>query len=783
MATLALAASSLATDIHDYSKEPFVIQSMETKVSFGSDGSRDWRQSLSIRLQSEAAVREFGVLGFSYSGDNEQLKVEYVRVKKADGSVIETPESSIQDVASQVATSAPTYTDIRQKQVPVKGLGVGDTLEYSAHSVQLKPENSGQFWYSQAFLNQGVVLNQSLEIRVPKDKYVQVSSPKLKSEMRDEGAQRIYTWHYAQLEGTNADAKKTSITPDDLPKVDLTSFRNWEEVGAWWQALAEPQAAVTPAIAQKAKELIAGLTSETAKEKAIYEYVALKFRYISISLGAGKYRPHTAAEVFSNQYGDCKDKHTLFTALLNAAGIQAWPALIGAGIKFDASIPSPAQFNHVITVVPQDGKYVWLDTTSEVAPFGLLYQPIRDEQALVIPSAGTPKLMKTPIDPPFASGTNVNFKGLLSEDGILTGHFDFELTGDAALGARSGFRQLAPAQWQSFVQQLSYALNYSGDVSAIGVENLEDVDKPLHFSYDYTRKDFSDWKNHRISMPLPPVGFAPGDEADKPNEAFWTGAPGVSTYRASLRLPKGFSVEMPPDAAATSSFADYSARYSLSDGMLVSERHMNIKKSKVTPEQWAEYQSFSKGVQDDQTKMAALSNIGSTETAASQADNNLEAERLIARAGVAVQARQKDEARDLLKQAERINRSRLGSGQRIPIWRSRLDMRNRRSRMPERKSNFIRKKYLRIYNSPQYSSPRTARTRRWESCAPPCRLTLRTRSLPFRRATLHLPPKTTRKFQRSSKSLLPPLRSGTTFRSCAPRHFFELERRSRPSPM
>jgi hypothetical protein len=46
----------------------------------------------------------------------------------------------------------------------------------------------------------------------------------------------------------------------------------------------------------------------------------MKFRHISISFGAGRYRPHTAGEVLVNQYGDCKDKHTLFAALLKAAG-------------------------------------------------------------------------------------------------------------------------------------------------------------------------------------------------------------------------------------------------------------------------------------------------------------------------------------------------------------------------------------------------------------------------------------------------------------------------------
>ena len=386
-----------------------------------------------------------GILGFLYNSDNERIEIEYVRVKKADGSVVETPASSVIDLATQVAAAAPTYSDLRQKQIPVKALGVGDVLEYSVRSSEQKPEVAGQFWYQQVFIDDAVVLNQSLEIRVPKDKYVQVSSPKLNSETRDEGDQRIYVWKHSHLAlSESGDKKEGAATVDESPKVQITTFRNWEEVGNWWGALASEQAKVTPAIQAKAKELTAGISTDTNKAKAIYRYVAMKFRYISISFGAGKYRPHSAEEVLLNQYGDCKDKHTLLAALLDAAGIPAWPALIGVGVKFDPSIPSPAQFNHVITVLPRDGKYVWLDTTAEVAPFGFLLQAIRDEQALVIPSGGKPVLLKTPVDPPLASSEIVTVKASLAADGTLTGHFDFRLLGDSGVAMRGAFHQLRP---------------------------------------------------------------------------------------------------------------------------------------------------------------------------------------------------------------------------------------------------------------------------------------------------------------------------------------------------
>jgi tetratricopeptide (TPR) repeat protein len=638
----------------DYSKEAAVIKNLATSVSFSTDGAREWRQTLAVRVQSEAAVRQFGVLSFSYSSESQQISIEYVRVRKSDGSVVETPASTALDVATAVAAATPTYSDLRQKQIPVKGLGLGDVLEYSVRSSQRKPELPGQFWYGEVFIDDAVVLNQTLEIRVPKDKYVQVSSPNLRAETHDEAGQRVYVWKHSHLEPSKPEDKKKQAAENPLLKVQLTTFKDWEEVGNWWGALAAEQAKVTPAVESKAKELTAGLLTDAEKERAIYQYVAMRFRYISISFGTGRYRPHSAGEVLANQYGDCKDKHTLFAALLKAAGIQAWPALVGVGIKFDASVPSPAQFNHVITVLPQDGKYVWLDTTTEVAPFGLLIPAIRDEQALVIPASAKPILVKTPLDTPFAASEIVDVKSSLGADGTLTGHLDFQMSGDTAVAMRAAFHQLAPTQWQVFAQQMSYALGYRGDVSGVDVVNLDDLDKPFRYGYDYTRKSFSDSEEHRISPPLPPLAFGPGDEAEKPKEPFWVGARGELIYRASVQLPKGFSIELPPDAAIPSAFADYSAHYSVKDGTLLTERKMLIKKAKVGPEQWPEYQKFYKEVRSDQAQFLSMSEIGGNQLATAS-ENNPEAERLVYRAYETMQAHELNAARDLLAQAKQLN--------------------------------------------------------------------------------------------------------------------------------
>jgi hypothetical protein len=48
-------------------------------------------------------------------------------------------------------------------------------------------------------------------------------------------------------------------------------------------------------------------------------------------------------------YSDLREKH--LAALLKAVGIQAFPVLISSHTTVDTDVPSPGQFNHVISVV------------------------------------------------------------------------------------------------------------------------------------------------------------------------------------------------------------------------------------------------------------------------------------------------------------------------------------------------------------------------------------------------------------------------------------------------
>lgn len=564
--SICFAFTAAAAAPPDYSKEGSIIEEFRKEAAFADDGTSVSETQAAIRIQSDAGARQYGVLAFYYDRDNSKVDIEYVRVRKPDGAVVATPLDSVQDLTTEVTRLAPTYSDLREKQLPVKGLSPGDVLEYRVRFTQTKPDVPGEFWGADNFLTGAVVLNETLQISVPASKYVKVVSQSVQPQITEKNGHKIYFWKTSQLKPTSG--KQDTDTKPKLPDVQFTTFRSWADVGHWYGQLVAERAVVTPAIQAKANEITKGLTSVDEKRKAIYNYVSTQFRYISLSFGIGRYQPHFADEVLSNKYGDCKDKHTLFAALLKAAGIEAWPALMGEGINFDPEVPSPAQFNHVISVLPTSKGLLWPDTTPEVAPFGLLYQTLRDKQALVIPGSGAAYVTKTPADPPFPASQVLSVDASLAADGTLKGHFDFTMHGDMGLIFRVAFHNVPRANWQQLVQNIVNSFGFAGTVSNVAVENPEDLEKPLHFSYDYLRKNYSDWKDHRITPPLFPIALPLMGSDTNPDEPIFIHAPGSLEYHATVRLPNDYTAKLPAAVNVQENFAAYHASYAAAHGVL-----------------------------------------------------------------------------------------------------------------------------------------------------------------------------------------------------------------------
>jgi hypothetical protein len=195
-----------------------------------------------------------------------------------------------------------------------------------------------------------------------------------------------------------------------------------------------------------------------------------------------------------------KTRHTLFAALLDAAGLKSYPALISSSRRIDPDVPSPAQFDHVIDFVPRGNTSIWLDTTPEVSPFAYLLTPLPGNQALVIADDKPPVLLTIPAEPLSPAIQSFQIAAKLSDDGTLEGNIENKVQGDdTEVSFRSAFRTVAMPQWNELAQKLSNSFGFAGTVSDVTASSPEATSEPFRFSYHYHRKDYPDWENQQIT--------------------------------------------------------------------------------------------------------------------------------------------------------------------------------------------------------------------------------------------------------------------------------------------
>ena len=185
----------------DYSQEALVIEHMKSAYRFEKDGTGQHELIVRVKVQSEAALNQFGQLVFPYVSANENLDFNYVRVRKANGSTVAASATDIQDLTGPISREAPVYTDVRQKHVTVPGLRPGDTLEYHAVWKMHTPLASNHFWLSHDFIKRdAIVLDEQLEVNVPAESAVKLKTEKgFDPAVKELEGRRVYLWKHSVL--------------------------------------------------------------------------------------------------------------------------------------------------------------------------------------------------------------------------------------------------------------------------------------------------------------------------------------------------------------------------------------------------------------------------------------------------------------------------------------------------------------------------------------------------------------------------------------------------------
>jgi transglutaminase-like putative cysteine protease len=171
--------------------------------------------------------------------------------------------------------------------------------------------------------------------------------------------------------------------------------RSWSELGSLYHELLQRTPTAPNEIERQAHALIAGgLEHGSDRLDRLLDFVESEIRNVGVELREGWYLPDSPSTVLARGWGDCKDKALLLARLLEAAGIEAYPALIDSrpGGHFDPAFPRLSAFDHLIVAVAErslgDGGgeqgWVFLDPTLPVSDGRPLRPRVEGRYALVL---------------------------------------------------------------------------------------------------------------------------------------------------------------------------------------------------------------------------------------------------------------------------------------------------------------------------------------------------------------------------------------------------------------
>jgi hypothetical protein len=359
------------------------------------------------------------------------------------------------------------------------------------------------------------------------------------------------------------------------------TLQSWSDLGVWFTGLAAGRRTPSPELKQKVAALTASASGLPAKMQALAVFAQDDIRYVGIELGIGGYQPHSAAEVFTHRFGDCKDKVTLLSAMLAELGIPSYYVLINTQRgAVTAETPPNTYFNHVVLAValpadlndpsleavqqhPKLGKLLFFDPTDSLTPFGTLSGALQGNYGLLVTPDGG-ELVELPVLPPASNGIARTATLSVDAEGTLRGDVrEVRLGRQAAQqryllrGAKADTDQIKP------LESLLAASLPSFQITKASISNLRATDKPFQWQYSIQADHYARPEGELLLV-RPRVigskaqGFLEAKESRRYPIEF--DEPERDTDVFEIALPAGYIVDQLP--AAVDVVGDYASYHS-----------------------------------------------------------------------------------------------------------------------------------------------------------------------------------------------------------------------------
>ena len=232
-------------------------------------------------------------------------------------------------------------------------LQYGTPVAKFAYKVIYKPQRKFHF---KTFGDAGVVAKETVEQQLKSIEWVRENVPAL---LTDDGYPGWF---------------------NPYPRVQYSDFQSWNDVKRWAASLYNFPVLKSSELKDAIEAIKTSAKTDEEKIKACIRIAQEDIRYLSFSDGIHGYKPHSPQDVYSQKYGDCKDKSFMLALMLNQLGIDSRPALVSTdkGYILPDVLPNPWAFNHCIVQFTYNDSTYWIDPTlnPQVGSLNSYYFPL-----------------------------------------------------------------------------------------------------------------------------------------------------------------------------------------------------------------------------------------------------------------------------------------------------------------------------------------------------------------------------------------------------------------------
>jgi hypothetical protein len=405
---------------------------------------------------------------------------------------------------------------------------------------------------------------------------------------------------------------------------------SWRDLGLWYSTLVASSRDSTPEIKAEVATLTAQAKTPLDKIEALASYMQRQIRYVAIEIGSGGYQPHSAGDVFKNQYGDCKDKATLLSAMLKEAGFDSYYAVA----QTDRGIVQPQfasalSFNHMILAIhlpddvptadlyatvadPELGKLLFFDPTDEYTPLGYLPDSEQNNEVLLIAPDGG-RLVHLPLLPPSTNRLMRTGKFTLTPSGDISGKVQEIRWGGPAVDSRAQYLQIDPKDRAKLIDNFLGTFLDNFQLQSATVGNLTEFSENFVLNYQLIAPGYAKEAGDMIILRPRVLGEKGSPDLASAGRKYPVEFPEATlqTDQFDFTLPPGYKVdELLPPVKVDCGFISYQSQMALDGNVLHYTRSYEVNKVMVPVADLKDLRSAFSAIAADERSAVILKRSG-----------------------------------------------------------------------------------------------------------------------------------------------------------------------------